>query len=248
MFCSTGRIAGLPGRSSSGQMSGMKRILMGWLPGLLLPVLTLVGLAGPAPRDFSRWEKEISAFEAKDRANSAPQGAVLFTGSSTIRLWTTQAEDFPGHRIINRGFGGSQIVDCTHFADRIVFPYRPHTIFLRAGGNDIHDGKTPEEVFADFREFVRVVHAQLPATDIVFIGLCPSVARWNQAEAERRLNVAVKKFARRALHVKYLECYAMTLGADGRPRPELFVADQLHLNGQGYRVLAERVRPFLPRR
>lgn len=228
-------------------MAGMRRAFR-WL---FVSLIILLGthaspVAGPA-RDFAHWAKEISAFEHIDRTNLPPPGAVLFTGSSTIRLWKTLAQDFPEHRVINRGFGGCQIVDCTHFADRIIFPFAPRTIFLRAGGNDIHDGKSPEEVFADFQEFVRTVHARLPATDIVFIGLCPSVARWKQADAENRLNRAVKKFARRALYVRYLECYAMTLGAAGQPRPELFVADQLHLNAEGYRLLAERVRPFLPR-
>ena len=66
----------------------------------------------------------------------------------------------PAHPIINRGFGGNEIADSTHFADRMIFPYQPRMIFLRAGGNDIHNGKTAEQVFADFKEFVATVHAQ----------------------------------------------------------------------------------------
>ena len=30
-------------------------------------------------------------------------------------------------------------------------------------------------------------------------------------------------------------------------RPELFVADQLHFNAEGYKLLIPRVRPFLPK-
>lgn len=197
--------------------------------------------------DFGKWEKEISAFEQSDRTNPPPTGAVLFIGSSTIRLWTTLATDFPNQRVINRGFGGSQIVDSTHFADRIIFPYEPRTIFLRAGGNDLWAGKSPEQVFAEFKEFVSTVQAKLPATEIVFISLNPTPSRWKQADKEKALNASIEAFARQAPWVKYLETYDMVLGSDGRPRPELFLDDQLHFNAEGYQLLAQRVRASLPK-
>jgi len=208
-------------------------------------------LAGPARaaetnHNFARWEKEIAAFERSAATNPPPKNAVLFVGSSTIRLWRTLATDFPGHRVINRGFGGSQIVDATHFADRIIFPHAPRAIFLRAGGNDIAAGKSPEEVFADFKAFVATVHAKLPATDIYYISLCPSVARWKQADRERRLNGLVQEFSGAQPHLKYIETYTMSLGPDGQPRPELFVSDKLHFSPEGYKLLAGLIRPHLP--
>jgi lysophospholipase L1-like esterase len=202
---------------------------------------------GSAQSPFARWEPEIAAFEQQDRANPPARGALLFIGSSTIRLWNTLASDFPGQPIINRGFGGSQIVDATHFADRIIFSYEPRMIFLRAGGNDLHAGKSPEQVFADFREFVATVHARLPTTDVVFMGLSPSIARWSEAGATQRLNGLVKDYALRTPRVIYIETYDMSLGPDGKPRPELFVADKLHFSSEGYKLLAERVRPYLPK-
>ncbi|MGD0744936.1 MAG: GDSL-type esterase/lipase family protein, partial [Verrucomicrobiota bacterium] len=150
-------------------------------------------------------------------------------------------------RVINRGVGGSEIVDSTHFADRIIFPYAPRMIFLRGGGNDLWAGKSPEEVFADFKDFVASIRAKLPETGIVFISCSPSQSRWQQRDKEKAVNVMVKEYARRTPHLQYLETYDMVLGADGRPRPELFVEDQLHFNVAGYKLLAERVRPFLPK-
>ncbi len=197
--------------------------------------------------DFGKWESEIAAFEAMDRTNPPPKHALLFIGSSTIRKWTTLAGDFPDQRVINRGFGGSEIVDSTHFADRIVFPYAPRMIFFRAGGNDLWAGKSPEEVFADFKAFVARVRTKLPETEIVFISWSPTPARWTQRDEEKALNAMVEEYARRTPHLQYLETYAMVLGADGKPRPELFLADQLHYNVAGYQLLAERVRPFLPK-
>jgi len=202
--------------------------------------------AGSGVHDFAKWESGIAAFEQKDLANPPPKKALLFIGSSTIRLWTMLAADFSGHRVINRGFGGSQIVDSTHFADRIIFPYEPRMIFLRAGGNDLAAGKSPEQVFEDFKEFAATVHAKLPETDIVYISLSPSIARWKQADKEKALNTMVEEFARQAPHLKYIETYQMVLGPDGKPRPELFIADKLHFSVEGYNLLKEKVRPFLP--
>ena len=101
-----------------------------------------------------RWGKEIRAFEEADKTNPPPRGAILFIGSSTIRCWTNLAQAFPGHQVINRGFGGSHLSDSVAFMDRIVTPYRPKLIFLYAGDNDIAAGKSPEEVLSDFKAFV----------------------------------------------------------------------------------------------
>src|SRR3954454_22468670 len=89
----------------------------------------------PALTGFDRWEKEIAAYEQADKTNPPAKGAIVFTGASTIRRWETLAKDFPDQHVLNRGFGGSQIVDATHFANRIVLHYEPKMILLRSGGN-----------------------------------------------------------------------------------------------------------------
>jgi hypothetical protein len=195
--------------------------------------------------NFAIWEKEISAYEKMDATNPPARGGFVFTGSSTIARWKTLAQDFTGQPVLNRGFGGSELCDATHFADRIIFPYAPKKIFLRAGGNDIANGKSPEQVFADFQEFVAVVHAKLPATEIYFISWSPSGLRWKQHEKEKALDLMVADFIRGKSYLQYIETYDLPPGADGLPRPELFVEDRLHFSPAGYQLLAERVRPFV---
>src|SRR3989442_5624631 len=163
----------------------MKRNLWLSLVALLIVAPWRVALCAETNHDFGKWEKEIAAYEQMDRTNPPPKGALLFIGSSTVRLWKTLAQDFPKHQVINRGFGGSEIVDSTHFAPRVILPYKPRMIFLRAGGNDLNSGKSPEAVFGDFKEFVAKVHSKLPLAEIVFISLSPSIARWGQAEKEK---------------------------------------------------------------
>jgi hypothetical protein len=222
----------------------MKPITFSSLAVAILFLLSRPATGAETNHNFAKWEKDIAAFEKSDLTNPPPADAVEFIGSSTIARWKTLAQDFAGVPVFNRGFGGSEIVDSTHFAPRVIFPCAPRMIVLRAGGNDLWAGKTPEQVFADFKEFTAVVHAKLPETEIVFLSLSPSLARWKQHEQEKEVNRLAEDFARRAPHVKYLETYDLPLGADGQPRAELFVADKLHFNADGYKLLAERVRPI----
>jgi len=223
----------------------MKSIVWPSLAALLLIVPCRNAWGAETNHNFAVWEKEISAYERMDATNPPPKGAYEFVGSSTIARWKTLVQDFPGEPVFNRGFGGSEIVDVTHFADRIVFPYAPRKIFFRSGGNDLWAGKSPGQVFADFQKFAAVVHAKLPGTEIYFISWSPTRSRWKQHDKEKALNTMVADFIRGKSYLQYIETYGLPLGADGRPRPELFVADQLHFNPAGYQLLAERVRPYV---
>lgn len=201
---------------------------------------------GDAPKhNFAQWEKEISAYEQNDAANPPPKGGIVFIGSSTIRLWSTLAEDYPGEPVINRGFGGSEILDSTHFAPRILFPYEPRKVFLRAGGNDIANGKSVDQVFADFKDFAETVHARLPAAKIYYISWSPSISRWKQAGKEKELNTLVAGYIAGKPYLRYIETYDLPLGSDGKPRAFLYRADGLHFDAAGYKLLAARVRPYV---
>jgi hypothetical protein len=120
------------------------------------------------------FENEILAFEAADRASPPPSNAVLFVGSSTIRLWPDVQRDFPDIPTLNRGFGGSSIPDVLLYMDRIVLPYRPRTIVFYGGDNDLANGRTTEQVIRDFEAFASRVRGQLPKAKIVFLAIKPS--------------------------------------------------------------------------
>lgn len=196
--------------------------------------------------DFAKWEKDIAAFEKSDAINPPPKNALLFIGSSGIVRWKSLATDFPGAVILNRAFGGNEIADSTHFAERMIFPYEPKMIFLRAGGNDIHAGKSSEEVFRDYQTFVATIWAKLPDVPIAYIALSPSPARWNEKPAGDQLNLAIADYCKKNKNLLYIDAASITLDADGKVRRELFVSDQLHFNEAGYKLLAEVVRPYVP--
>jgi len=126
-----------------------------------------------------------------------------------------------------------------------VIPYKPKTILLQSGGNDINAGKTPEQVAEDFRVFVEKVRGKLPEVRILFMSLQPSPARWSQADKQKMANALIKKQVEVGKNMAYIEAYDAFIGTDGQPRGELFVADKLHHNEAGYRIRTQLVLPFL---
>lgn len=231
-------------------MSRLRLILVfAWYAacGLAASVAETTVDAAPKPDpDPARFKADIAAFEAWDRQNSAPKNAVLFVGSSSIRLWQT-AEAFPELAVINRGFGGSHASDVVHFAPRIVLKYAPRTIVFYAGDNDIADGKTPRQVAGDFEKFVVLVREKLPMSEIVYLPIKPSLARWKLWPKAQETNELVKAYVANRGYITYLDTAAPMLGGDGQPRPEIFLDDGLHMNQRGYQLwnqlLAKHLAP-----
>ncbi len=191
---------------------------------------------------------EINAFQEADQKQMPPTGAVLFMGSSSIRLWSTLAQDFSEIPVINRGFGGSLIQDSTLYADRIAIPYKPKIIVLCAGTNDLAYGnKKPPQVLQEFQEFVAKIHAALPDTRIVYISINPTVARWNEEADILETNHLIEEFIfqtnSKTEKLNFINSHAQILTADGQPQPNLLRADNLHFNTEGYKVWTSIVKP-----
>ena len=61
---------------------------------------------------LNRFENEFNTFSKLDNNRTIIPGKItLFTGSSSIRMWKHLKTDFSNPNILNRGFGGSEIVD-----------------------------------------------------------------------------------------------------------------------------------------
>lgn len=210
-----------------------------------IPAITPTFAAEKKVNDPTRWERDIQKFEASDKTNPPPKNAILFIGSSSIRLWKSLAQDFPDFKVINRGFGGSQIEDANYYFDRIVTPYHPKKIVMYSGGNDINFGKTPERVFADFTNFVAKADKALPKTRIAYIAISPNPARWSEVERVKAANKLIEDFCKTNPKLTFLNTFIEMLGPDGKPKPDIFVKDNLHMNPKGYAIWTPIVQRFL---
>jgi lysophospholipase L1-like esterase len=165
---------------------------------------------------------------------------VLFVGSSSIRRWTTLAHDMAPYPVLNRGFGGAEIADINANFARVVRPYRPRAIVFYAGDNDLHDGKTPDEVVADFNKFMTLKRANLKQVRVYFISVKPSKARLTEYPAQEAVNLAVKAMTLTQHDLIEIDMVPDMM-ADGKPM-DIFVDDGLHMNAAGYAIWTRDVR------
>jgi lysophospholipase L1-like esterase len=213
---------------------------------VILLAAALISSAQTAPDSREKvWEAEISAFLEIDAKQTPPEKAVLFTGSSSIRLWKTLRADFPHLKVINRGFGGSRLDDLNLFAPKIVLPYKPKMIVVYSGENDIQDGQPAEDVLADFKAFVEFRDKNLRGVPIVYISLKPSILRWKLWPEMSKANSLIREEAKKHRRVTFADLASKMLGADGKPLPDIFVSDGLHMNEKGYAIWRENLGPVL---
>lgn len=207
------------------------RLRSAWLVGGLL-------LAGAlaATEPSADWSTDMATFASRDAETATPDGCVLFVGSSSIRLWSSLANDFPGVAVVNRGFGGSHIADSIVHFERLVLPHRPRLIVFYAGTNDIAAGKSPEQVAADFAAWCSRLHVERPGTKVVFVSLQYAPARWALRERMAAANALIAKFCAQDPRRGFIDTNPSTLAANGEPNGELYSADRLHMSAAGYAV------------
>src|SRR2546421_3983924 len=198
----------------------------------------------PQHDSAKKWEPEIAAFEDQDHRTPPPAHQIVFVGSSTIRFWKVN-EAFPGLPVLNRGFGGSETAHAVYYFDRVVAHYQPSIVVFYSGDNDLNAGRSPDQVVADTRDFLNLLRQRSPNSKLIFIAIKPSIARWKLIDRMRETNQRTQKLVEAYPGGVFVNIESRILGDDGKPRPDLFRVDGLHLNENGYEILNEAVRPYL---
>lgn len=214
----------------------------------ILPLLIFVFLGiprGVAQQSENVFEKDIQAFEKADQENIPAPGGILFVGSSSIRAWYTLEDDFSEYPVINRGFGGSQIEDAIYFFDRVVSKYQPSQVVLYSGDNDIAVGKSPEKVFADFKDFAGLVKEKLPEAELVFLSVKPSTLRWSMYPEMEEVNKKVREYAKNDKDVVFVDVSSDMLTSEGVPDETLLLDDGIHMTRKGYELWVDILKPYL---
>jgi lysophospholipase L1-like esterase len=190
---------------------------------------------------------EIQAFKKQDSVQAPPQHAILFVGSSSFQKWTDVQDYFPGYPVINRGFGGSSLPDVIRYATDIIIPYHPKQVIIYCGDNDLAASDTVSAglVYQRFVKLFTLIRNQLPKTSVVFVSIKPSPSRMHLMPKMKEANALIKKYLETKRRTAYVDVYHTMLQPDGKPKPELFVADSLHMNDNGYHIWQQQLKPVL---
>ena len=215
---------------------------------VLLLVVALPVKAWSQLPDPERFERDIRRFERADERNPPPENAIVLTGSSSIARWNRQAEEaLAPLTVIPRGFGGSIMNDVVHYLDRVALVYEPRAILIYEGDNDTAPGGfiPLDMITSQLREIIDRVHAELPETRIYVLSVKPSPIRASAWERVQVLNERYQELAEADPLVYYIDITESLLNQDGSMRRDIYMRDDLHLNGSGNKIWGATIKSAL---
>ena len=197
---------------------------------------------------------DIQNFKKQDSISFPPKNAILLIGSSSFTKWTDVQEYFSGYTIINRGFGGSTLLDQIRYTSDIVFPYEPKQIVIYCGENDLasSDSVTAQMVFDRFKTLYQMIREKTKVP-IAFISLKPSPSRRHLFAKMNEANQLILKFIdlqksapdSHPVNIEFIDVHQKMLNVSGQPMPEIFLKDSLHMNEKGYAIWKKEIEPYL---
>lgn len=213
---------------------------------LCLGLLIMVGLSSQASaQDPLRFQKEVDQIHDKHPPSVQRDNLILFTGSSSIKMWKDLTQDFPDYEVINAGFGGSQTFELLHYVNELILDYKPSKVFIYEGDNDISSGKSSTEIILTMHELVNTIHEALPETEVLLISAKPSISRWHLKDEYMDLNQHLEEYSQLFDYVQYVNVWDTMLNDEGSPKAEIFLEDKLHMNRAGYDLWAEVVKKYM---
>jgi lysophospholipase L1-like esterase len=188
----------------------------------------------------------------KDLKAANGKVGVLFVGDSITDGWRgkggkkTFDEHFGSMDPLNIGIGGDRT---QHVLWRLengeVEGISPKVAVLMIGTNNL-GSNTDDEIAAGVTKCVKTLHAKLPNTRVLLLGIFPrgmSPDDKNRARI-KAINEHIAKLDDGGKTVKYLDIGAKFLDADGT-LPKEVMPDALHPNEKGYQIWADAIDPTL---
>ncbi|MEH6747328.1 MAG: SGNH/GDSL hydrolase family protein [Maribacter arcticus] len=188
---------------------------------------------------------EVEAITARyDTIWDTNKETIVFTGSSSVRLWKNLEQRFPNHQIVNSGFGGSESSDLLYFLNDLVLSYNPKQVFIYEGDNDLWAKKRPNQVLNTTEEIIRRIKANNPSTQIILIAAKPSISRWEIRRKYKKLNRKFERLAKKDIQLDYVDVWHTMLN-NRKLMTDIFIEDGLHMNQKGYDIWYEAMKNFV---
>jgi len=194
--------------------------------------------------EVKAWGPEIEKFTDLSRTEQYADDAVIFAGSSSIKLWKTLADDMKPYNVIHRGYGGSRLSDFAVYAEKIFDPLPGRALVLFIANDITGRGKdkSPEEVKKLFLNVVKSFHKSHPGAPVFWIAITPTSSRWKVWPEIKKTNELILELSKKKKNIHFITTDHAFLNEKGMPRDELFLDDKLHLNREGYKIWTEIIK------
>lgn len=196
-------------------------------------------------QDPNRFKSQVEELVQKEHQFEPGKKLVLFTGSSSVRMWKDVAEYFPEYNVMNNGFGGSHFSDLIYYYEELILKYKPDYLFIYEGDNDIAGDKKPGKILKEAKLLVDRIQQDLPETKAVLISPKPSVARWHLRKNYQKLNRKLERLANKTDNLEYADVWNAMLDENGQVFTDVFLDDNLHMNKKGYDIWGKVIEEFL---
>jgi lysophospholipase L1-like esterase len=215
---------------------------------LLLPILLYSTAVNG--QDPTRFASEIGIIAEREFEKSTTEPTVVFTGSSSIRMWENLESSFHGYQVLNNGFGGSEFSDLMHYRKELIYRFQPDMVFIYEGDNDVNSGKSTEEILEDAILLLSDIQATLPDAHLFLIAAKPSVARWHLKDEYERLNNALLELTEtdNFKRITFIDIWSPMLDDSGAVLDNIFISDNLHMNDKGYAIWESVIGEYLPKK
>lgn len=211
---------------------------------LLLSISLFISINVSA-QDHTRFQGEVDALNAKEFNIDPGKEVVVFTGSSSIRMWKDVQDFYPDINAINTGFGGSHFSDLFQYLDELIFRFDPDKVFIYEGDNDVAGEKKPIQILLHAAMVYGAVKTKLPDAEIYFISPKPSISRWHLKETYEETNSLLKDFCNANENLNYIDVWNPMLNGSGEPMSDIFIEDDLHMNAKGYQIWGKVIGEYL---
>ncbi|OJU28006.1 MAG: G-D-S-L family lipolytic protein [Sphingobacteriales bacterium 41-5] len=214
---------------------------------LSLLLIFVIGFSvANAQQPFPFWN-DIQKFKSQDSIAFPASNQILFVGSSSFTMWRDVNDYFPGYKILNRAFGGSQLVDLIRYRYDVIYPYQPKQIVMYCGENDIaaSDTVTADIVAERFKTLFHLVREKYPATPFAYVSMKPSPSRKHLMDKFDAGNKQIAAFLKNQKNAVFIDVYSKMLKPDGSPMDDIFLKDNLHMTAKGYKIWQKILKPYL---
>ncbi len=172
---------------------------------------------------------------------------IVFLGNSITQHYEI-FEFLNNPNVRNRGIGGETTIGALQRLETIT-KGKPDKIFLMLGINDLAISRSASDILITYKEIINQIKNESPATKIIIESVLPVskfkeeiVCCTNANEKIIKLNEGLKKISK-SYNITYLDLHQHFMN-DGGLNLDLSV-DGLHINGNGYHIMSEIVKPYL---